>query len=184
MKGHDQVGVRSDEDLMLAYQQGDSEAFNMLYDRIADQLYGYLRKRVKPEETVDDIFQNTLIKFHQTRYQYAYPLPVRAWVFTICRTVMVDAIRQRDRRREDLTGMEDFEQPLVSPQETASLPDELVNSRLLSKPQKDAISLRFESDLSFEEIAARLETSPANVRQLVSRALKKLRTLSSKKVVK
>jgi RNA polymerase sigma factor (sigma-70 family) len=174
----------TDEDLMLAYQEGHSEAFNLLYDRIADRLYGYLRRRLHSEELVDDIFQATMTKFHQTRFQYRPPLPVLPWAFTICRTVMIDAIRERNRRKEDAGDMQTFEAPATPIENNATaptLPDSLLGLRTLTDTQKEAVALRFESDLSFEEIASRLQTSPANARQLVSRALKKLKSFASKK---
>lgn len=49
----------------------------------------------------------------------------------------------------------------------------------LSDSQKQAIEFRFQDDLSFEQIAERLQTSPANVRQLVSRGLRRLKSFAS-----
>ncbi len=54
--------------------------------------------------------------------------------------------------------------------------DELLpNGVDLNKNQRQAIVLRYGEDFSFEEIARRLETTSPNARQLVSRALKRLR---------
>ncbi len=179
---------RTDEELMLAYREGDSKAFNALYDRLADKLYGYLRRRIQSPELVDDIFQATLTKFHQTRSQYRPPLPVLPWAFTICRTVMIDAIRQKSRQKEDLEDMQKFDSKAGLETESVpvapSLSQGWLGVRTLSESQKDAISLRFENDLSFEEIAVGLQTSPANARQLVSSALKKLKAIASKRELK
>jgi len=174
---------QSDEELMIAYQNGDSEAFNTLYDRIAGKLYSYLERRVRSSELVDDIFQATMTKFHLTRHQYRAPLAVMPWAFTICRTVMIDMLRSGARRREILTDASALELPVNSPLEQITptqddkAPIELLDLRNLSQSQKEAVSLRFEHDLSFEEIALRLQTSPANARQLVSRAVKKIKSL-------
>jgi RNA polymerase sigma factor (sigma-70 family) len=46
--------------------------------------------------------------------------------------------------------------------------------------QQKAIELRYAQDLSFQEIAKKLETSPSNVRQLVSRAVKQLKAVVSR----
>ena len=45
----------------------------------------------------------------------------------------------------------------------------------LSANQRKAIELRYGEDFSFEEIALSLNTTASNVRQLVSRALKKMK---------
>ncbi len=170
---------------MLAYQQGDSQAFNALYDRIAHKLYGYLRRRLQSEELIDDIFQAAMAKFHQTRFHYRPPLPVLPWAFTICRTVMIDTIRQRNRRNEDIQDMQAFEAPPSASENEAvsatSLPEQMPGLRTLTGAQKEAVALRFENDFSFEEIATRLQTSPANARQMVSRALKKLKSFALKR---
>ncbi len=47
----------------------------------------------------------------------------------------------------------------------------------LNKNQRQAIVLRYGEDFSFEEIARSLETTSSNARQLVSRALKRLRKI-------
>lgn len=39
-----------------------------------------------------------------------------------------------------------------------------------------ALEMRYTEDLDFDEIAKKLQTSPANIRQLISRAIRKLRT--------
>ena len=173
---------QTDEDLMLAYQQGDSEAFNALYDRISDKLYGYLCRRVRSQELVDDIFQATMIKFHATRLQYRSPLPVMPWAFTICRTVMLDTLKQQNRRREELRDMQSEPDDQISgSNETGDASrsyEELASIRTLTETQREALSLRYEHELPFEDIAARLQTSPANARQLVSRAVKKIKSLA------
>jgi DNA-directed RNA polymerase specialized sigma subunit len=48
---------------------------------------------------------------------------------------------------------------------------------VLPQFQKEAIELRYQKDLSFSEIAKHLETSPSNVRQLISRGIKKLKQI-------
>lgn len=179
---------RSEEDLMLAYQEGDSRAFDELYDRTADKLYGYLERRITSPEHVDEIFQSTMAKFHQTRFQYRPPLPVLPWLFTICRTVMIDSARKQARLREtfddDMDKYQDHEAAAQSETSPASQPafsEGMAGLRTLSSSQKEALALRFEQDLSFEDIAKRLETTPANARQLISRAVRKLKSFATKK---
>lgn len=46
--------------------------------------------------------------------------------------------------------------------------------------QRIAVKLRYTDDLSFEEIAKRLDTTPGNARQIVSRALRSLKSLLGK----
>lgn len=176
--------ARSDEELMIAYQQDDSLAFNELYDRMSGQIYGYLKRRIDDRVLIDDIFQGTLLKFHKTRSQYRAPLPVLPWLFTICRSVMIDSLRNKKRyldRIEDvsvatLPNVGEEKNPEVSSGGLEGVP----GLKKLSEEQKKALEFKFNEDLSYEEIAKRLGTSPSNVRQLVSRALRKLKPVASR----
>ncbi len=163
----------SDEVLMTKYKQGDELAFCELYQRHSSKVYGYLVQRLKERPVVDDVFQATLLKLHRSRGQYNPSFPFLPWLFTICRTVMIDAVRKKENSIEDLSP-EYIEQAHAQTQDLepkVSLP----NLAVLSESQKQAVTLRFAHDYSFDDISRRLETSPANVRQLISRAIKKLR---------
>lgn len=169
---------------MVAYQEGDDTAFNELYDRASDKVYGYLLRRLPSREVADEVFQNTWIKFHQLRFRYRAPLPVLPWLFTICRTVMIDCLRQQARRSETFEeNMDAFQDNFSAPKtgDDLTFSDGIAGFKILNSSQKEALALRYQEDLSFEDIAQRLQTTPVNVRQLISRALKKLRSFADRK---
>lgn len=171
---------KSDEMLMQIYQQGDESAFEVLYKRHSGRVYAYLQSKLKDRRVTDDLFQASFLKLHQSRSNYDPTLPFIPWLFTVCRSAMIDGLRERKRIQEDLdpVAIERAAAEMPAP-ETAfsSLPD--LNS--LPAHQREAIELRYRDDLSFEEIAKRLETSPSNVRQLISRAVRKIKKLVNTK---
>ena len=166
----------TDEKLMISYQEGSEKAFEVLYERHSKKVYGYLKNRLKDPSFADDVFQATFLKLHHYRLKYDPSFPFLPWLFTVCKNVMLDHIRKKGRIQEELNplALEQAETP--KPNETVTVPD---LSALPVKQQK-AIQLRYMQELSFEEIAKRLETSPPNVRQLISRAMKQLRVTLSK----
>lgn len=172
---------KTDEELMLKYQEDDSLAFNELYDRTAGRIQGYLLRRVQDKTLVDDILQGTYFKFHQTRSHYRPPLPVLPWLFTICQSVMIDTLRGRERHLKRIEDIDPAALPMEATKEKIPLGlepvllDGFTGVKKLSDAQKQALELRFGQDLSFEEIAKALETSPTNARQMVSRALRRLK---------
>jgi RNA polymerase sigma-70 factor (ECF subfamily) len=163
--------TRTDEGLMLAYQRGDEEAFRVLYGRYSARVYGYLRLKLKARSTVDDAFQTVFLKLHQFRSRYDPALPFAPWLFTISRNVTGDIFRAQAHDMEDLSAFGVGQMPAMERPATPGLPD--LGS--LAPEQQQALRLRFGQDLSFDEIAKQLRTSPANVRQLVSRAVRKLK---------
>ncbi len=162
----------TDEELMKAYQLGDEKAFTILYERYSGRVYGYLRGKLRDRPSVDDVFQATFMKLHQTRASYDAGFPFAPWLFTVCRSVLIDHARKKERQLED-------PDPIAIEQAVATVIDPngatLPNFEALPDSQRKALELRYTNDLSFDEIARRLETTQSNARQLVSRAIKKLR---------
>lgn len=165
---------RTDEELMVAYQLGDTEAFEVLYSRHADRVLGYLRRKVKSEALARDVFQATFLKLHRSRGRYDAAFPFAPWLFTICRNELLDALKKPHQIHESL--VEEVPEAAFRNADPEPIPLDR-----LSPQQRKVIELRYEREFSFEEIAATLETSPANARQLVSRAIRVLRGFYEKK---
>lgn len=167
------LGKSSDEELMRAYQLGDERAFELLYARHSGRLYGFLRKRFQDPTTVEDVFQSTFLKLHSARSHYDSSFPFLPWLFTVCRSVLSDNLRKKARILEDLNqeSVDAAVAPWKDEVPDAGFPD----LGELPVAQREALELRYRSDLPFEEIARRLETSPGNVRQLISRAIRRLK---------
>lgn len=164
------LSKKTDEELMVAYQLGEAEAFEELYSRHSRKVLGYLRKKVRSEAFARDIFQATFLKLHRSSGRYNPSFPFVPWLFTICRSELLDALKKPHMSQESLMA-EVPEQSGLPP--AGEKPE--ISLQSLPATQREAMELRYEKDFSFEEIASALETSPANARQLVSRALRSLR---------
>ena len=55
--------------------------------------------------------------------------------------------------------------------------DVLIHLNKLPETQRQALEMRYVSDSTFEQIAETLNLKPTNVRQVISRGLKRLREL-------
>ena len=163
----------SDEELMMLYQQGEESAFTQLYSRYESRVYGYLRKRLNDPQAANDIFQAAFLKLHRSKDQFNPSFMFAPWLFAVVRTSLLDW--QKDHRNKVAAG-ELKEEMLVAFQPEAPA---LIRTDLsgLPAPQRSAVEMRYFEELSFEEIAGRLNTTPGNVRQLVSRGIKNLKSL-------
>lgn len=169
------LGEESDEELMRAYQKGEEEAFTILYRRHSPKIYGFIRKKLSDERAAEDVFQATFLKLHTSRQQYNQEFLFLPWLFTICRTTIVDSFRKQARTKE-IANIEVIEASgEIEKDEKYESEYSLPNLEILPTNQRQALELRYTNDLSFNQIAERLQTTPANIRQLVSRAIRKLR---------
>ncbi|MBS1963239.1 MAG: sigma-70 family RNA polymerase sigma factor [Bdellovibrionales bacterium] len=165
----------TDEQLMTEYRLGSEEAFTVLYERHSSKVYGYLRAKTANDALAREIFQVTFLKLHATRDRYRPDLPLLPWLFAIARNELIDTMRKKARNLEDAS--EWLPEVAAPPEEEEPQKVELDS---LSDQQKRAVKMRYQDDLPFEKIAAKLGTSPANARQLVSRGVKALRRLYGK----
>lgn len=160
---------------MVLYQKGETGAFDTLYRRYSGKVYGFIKNRTSSSELTDDIFQGVFAKLHRSRDQFDPSLAFKAWLFTICRTAIADSYR--DRQKIETVSLDETDTEFESPKETESEFDALKPLADLPEMQRKAIEFRYFEELSFDEIARRLETSPHNVRQLVSRGVRNLKNL-------
>lgn len=168
----------SDEKLMVLYQNGDETAFSEIYARHSKKVYAFLRKRLHQEELVNDTYQDVFVKIHRSKHLYNSSLPVLPWLFTITRSVMIDNLR---KIKKDMTE-DNFDLNSLSIEPTLNFAgDAQLLSNRLPENQKLAVHMRFVDENTFEEIAERLKTTPTNVRQIISRGMKRLKQLMKDK---
>jgi RNA polymerase sigma-70 factor (ECF subfamily) len=172
--------AKTDEELMLAYQGGDLEAFTQLYQRNSSKLFGYLRKKIG--NAADDVFQLVFLKLHRTRSQYDPKYLFEQWLFVIARSVLLDYLKQERRLSQGLKIDSEAEvEKIADPSSQGEVPsaysevDGMLDSGSLSEEQGEVVKLRVLDDLTYGEIAERLKRSEMSVRQLFSRAMRKLR---------
>ena len=168
----------TDEELMQLYQNGSVQAFVLLYARHSSKVFGFLKKRIKRDEKVNDIYQEVFIKIHRSKHLYNKSLPVLPWIFTVTKTVMIDELAKDKSSKY----VQDFNFDLLSAVPIQSIGDtQELNAMIRKLPdtQKHAVQMRFVDEKTFDEIAKTLKTSPTNVRQIISRGVKRLRALMS-----
>jgi len=61
---------RSDETLMMAYADGNMEAFELLYSRHRGPLYRYILRQVSDAATANDLFQGSWEKIIKASGSY------------------------------------------------------------------------------------------------------------------
>ena len=159
-----------DEKLMELYKNGENMAFEVIYLRHKDRVYSYLDKRLSDKNVIEDIFQSIFVKFHNSRYLYSSKHPLLKWIYTICRSELLDSIKKNKAMFVQLSE----DQLSVEPTELNDKID-LDSIKTLSEKEKQALKLRYYSEEDFIEISKALNTSEANSRKLVSRGIKKLK---------
>jgi RNA polymerase sigma factor (sigma-70 family) len=147
-----------------------------VYDEHVWRIYGFLAYRIADRHTVEDLTQATF-----ERALRAWPrfdprrASERAWLLSIATNLLIDYLRRE--RSVLVESMEDrWLAPAAGPEERALGSPELEAALAeLSEREREVLALRFGGDLAGAEIAQVLGLTVANVQQISSRALRKLR---------
>ena len=166
-----------DDKLMELYKNGENMAFEVIYSRYKGRVYSYLCKRLTDLTLIEDTFQSIFTKFHKSRHLYSSKHPLIKWVYIICRSELLDAVK-----KNKVSLVEIKEEHIVSTPKENEESINLDTEKSLSIKEREALKLRYFSDEDFVEIAKKLNTSETNSRQLVSRGLKKLRAKFLRKI--
>ena len=167
----------SDEKLMILYQQGEKQAFEVLYRRYDRKVFSYLSRRIGNSGHVDDQFQMVFLKFHRSRMLYKPEHLLAKWLFVICKSVLTDYYRKQGRESKLL---HDLELDELSGEDRESSPKDIedyINDSSLKPHEKKALQLRYQQDHEFHAIAKTLGIEEASSRKVISRALKKLKAI-------
>lgn len=92
-----QIGQSSDEDLMHRAQNGDRQAFSLLYERYAGPVLSYLYRMMGNVEDVESIAQEVFLRAFRFAPTYRYPQKLSTWLFTIARNLAINFSRRRKR---------------------------------------------------------------------------------------
>lgn len=135
--------------------------------------FGYNRlRREDVEDLTQATFERALRAWHRFDPRRA---SAKTWLMSIARNLLIDHHR-RGAGREHVTLDEELE-PTIEPLLGGGDLDPRLDTALgrLSQREREVIALRFGADLTGPEIAEMLHISLANVQQIASRALRRLR---------
>ena len=144
--------------------------FESFYTEHRSEVLGLLRRRLG-RDRAEDAFQETFLRALRAYGRLEHGEHLRAWVLTIASRVAIDV-----QRRAKQTG----ELPDV-PHEDARPAYEELGELTDGLPPKEraAVVLRYGYDLTYDQIAAVLDSSPDAARQAASTGVRRLRKETS-----
>lgn len=169
----------SDAELVARAQQGDSQAFALLYRRYLDQVYDFCARRLESREAAEDATQTIFLKAVASLPQCRDGNRFAGWLFAIARSVVTDSYRTRRHTTQPLDTAPEFEDPGLSPErlaEQADSADQLARLRedCLNDGERELLDLRL-NGLNDRQIAEAIGRTHGAVRTAQYRMVQKLR---------
>jgi RNA polymerase sigma-70 factor, ECF subfamily len=187
-------GARSDEDLMLAFRDGEAAAFEELVARHKRGLYNYLLRSVHTQSRAEELLQEVFLRVVRAKDRYQRTARFTTWVYTIARNLCVDESRRQKFRRTvpleakrrgrdhdsdgatvlDVTPAAQVGTDLAS--ETASIRERVAAAiQNLPDDQREVFIMRQFGGLSFKQIGEAVGAPENTVKSRMRYALDKLR---------
>ncbi len=165
-------------------KDGNQKAFKFLLDTYWNDVYGFIFKRTKHENDAEDITIQTFAKAFDRIDTFDPNYTFKTWLMTISKNVHVDLLR-RQKTAISIQASDDEEQKVYAIADDAPTPeDKIITEQNLAQLLRDIkelkphyqeiINLRYFQELSYKEIAAKLDESMNNVKVKLLRAKKLL----------
>lgn len=159
---------------------GSEKAFAALYDHYWESLFNYVVGVIQDKDDAMDIVQDTFITLWKQRSSLNGVKSLNAYVHAIARHKSFRHIRDNIQKRDYLLSLVDYfinheESPenLLISKEVQDLIDAEID--LLPPKMREVFLLSREEQLSYKEIADKLNISDRTVRNQISNSLRVLR---------
>jgi RNA polymerase sigma-70 factor, ECF subfamily len=162
----------SDEALMIEFQRGSREAFDELFARYREPLYGFFRRRLATKDRAEDLAQETFLAVIRAAVRYEPRAMVKTYLYGI-------ALKLLAAERRKLSGNEpqiddDHEPAEDGPSDNALWVQQALEK--LDSGEREILMLREYEQLNYAEIAELLRLPVNTVRSRLFRARMELKS--------
>ena len=178
--------LKEQQELLWRIAVGDEAAFSRLFDLCRPGLFMIILRLVRGNtDWANDIYQEVFLRIWLKRTTLKEIRDVEAWLFTVARNVVFDALRQSEK-----IPVRDPPSGGIHP-DTSYGPADILQEKemqevlsaavgLLSERQRQTYNLIKIAGLSRSEAAAKMNISPETVKWNLEQAMRNIRAYCSK----
>lgn len=173
------VHTNQDTLLLLKLGEGCSYAFDELYEKYWSHVFEEAYKRIGDRDQSKDIAQEVFTSMWARRTETRIEnLP--AWLYTVTKFQVFKLIQKQERfvpipdLLSELEGYDGWADAAIVKKELYRAFEALISS--LPDQQRIIFRMRYQEELSSNEIALKLNLSPKTIRNQIGRAILKLKT--------
>ncbi|MBI5361045.1 MAG: RNA polymerase sigma factor [Planctomycetes bacterium] len=178
----------SDDELMALCRKGSADAFTALYDRHKQDIINYSARMLRDRELAADVLQETFIYIFRTIRYYQPKSRFKALLFKAAHNITITKLR-KIRNLDFIELNENLipstpEESLLEKTETIEFFKKNIYTALDKLPEfyREIVLLRYEKDLSYEDMSEILECPVGTVKSRLHNSMESLRQLLKKSV--
>lgn len=173
-----------DAELIQQVLEGKHEQYGLLVQRYQEPLIHFLRGILGTEDEVFDCAQEAFLAAYRNLWRYNPAHTFRSWLYAIARNKAIDLMRKR-KREVPLSIDEKLVDQQIGPEEAYLAKEQAkdVQAILEELPEhyRQALYLRYQQELSYEEISMVLNIPISSVKTHLHRGKDRLRQIMERR---
>jgi RNA polymerase sigma factor (sigma-70 family) len=165
--------LRSDQQLVTLFREGNEEAFSVIHDRYRPRLRAYVRQMLPGRAgDVDDVLQDVFVRAYAGLRTSDQELALRPWLYRVAHNRCIDELRRPILLPEPLEAHNRISHcdPAAETEQRESLRRLVADIHRLPDQQRSALLMRELSGMAYAEVAGVLGISVPAVKSLLVRA--------------
>lgn len=175
------------EEITQGLRRRDPDLIDILIEQYHYRLFRYLLSLTRNRESAEDLFQETWIRVLERGHQYNQKWKFGTWLFTVARNLFLDSIRRMSPAMGlNLDGLSETSELAETMASAAPSPFDLQSQSeesarvaramdCLSASHREVLVLRFQEDLSLDEIATVVAAPVSTVKSRLYRGMEELK---------
>lgn len=190
-------GGADERNLLVRFQQGDPEAFEILWARYNGPIFNFIYRMVGSNADAEELAQETWVRVLRAVDRYEPRAKVLTWVLQIARNLCLDHFKKMALRQHQSLQIETGDgeggstlgdllpdhdavapiDPLLASESSERLQAAIAR---LSDKKRESLVLRIYHELPYDEISRIVEAPAGTVKYRVHEAIGELRTMLQK----
>ena len=179
MKIETSEALMTDELIMEAVKKGDLQRASVLFDRYHKRIFNFLWRMTMDRDVAEDLTQNVFLRMIKYRNSFKVENRFMPWLYQMARNIFSDHYQAHKNRSSSFVDIDKMSETMVDMENSDEQEDrERLLHRsmsLLSEDQRELLVLTRFQQMKYEEVALVMDTSVANIKVKVHRAIAKLR---------
>ena len=164
---------------MEAVKSGDLQQASLLFERYNKRIYNFLARMTMSKMLAEDLTQNVFLRMIKYRNSYREGNRFHSWIYQIARNVFSDHYQMHKNKFSGFVDVEKMSEVIADKEESMEQDErEKILHRslaMLNEEQRELLVLTRFQHLKYEEVAVIMDTTVANIKVKVHRAIQKLR---------
>jgi RNA polymerase sigma factor (sigma-70 family) len=169
----------TDEIIMEAVKNGNLQQASLLFERYHKKIFNFLARMAMDRELAEDLTQNVFLRIIKYRNSYKDGSRFQSWIYQVARNVFSDHYQSHKNKFAGHVDVEKIGDQMADTDDSIEMDEKekLLHRSMekLSDEQRELLILTRFQHMKYEEVAVIMDTTVANIKVKVHRAILKLR---------